>query len=72
MLCEKFETCTFFKTYKGWLSRSDYDLLVSSYCEGALQSRCKRLKYLHEHGEEPPADLRPDGYQIDSFKKIYS
>lgn len=71
MLCEKYENCVFFKIYKDCLSRSDYELLVSAYCEGALQSRCKRLKYLHEHNEEPPADLRPDGYQINTFKKLY-
>lgn len=71
MLCERFENCTFYKAFKDQISTREYEFLIRSYCEGAFQERCKRLKYWRERGESPPAEMNPLGYNISTLKKIY-
>lgn len=71
MLCERFATCSFHKVFKDQLSSREYEFFIRSYCEGASQSRCKRLQYWRERGEEPPAEMNPLGYEIGTLRKIY-
>ena len=71
MHCERFETCSFYRDQHNRISDREYNLLVTTYCEGTLQERCKRLKYWRETGEAAPADMSPLGYQTSTMKKIY-
>ena len=54
MLCEKFATCAFFKTYKNDISTRQYEFLIATYCEGDLQPQCKRMKWRQCQNEDPP------------------
>jgi hypothetical protein len=71
MICPRLDTCEFFRKYKEVIGDHRYELLASSYCKGSLQPLCKRLKYLAEQGEDPPVDLRPDGYEAGTNRKLY-
>ena len=71
MRCERFETCEFYKISRNKISDCEYDLLISSYCEGALHEKCKRLKYWREHGEAAPVEMNPLGYHVLTLKKLY-
>jgi hypothetical protein len=71
MICHRLETCGYFQKYKDVIGDQRYDLMVRSYCKGPLQPLCKRLKYLTEKGEDPPVDLRPDGYESGTNNKMY-
>jgi hypothetical protein len=72
MICPRLENCGFFEKYQSVIGVERYDLLVRSYCKGPFQPLCKRLKYLAQYGEDPSADLRPDGYQAGTNTKIYT
>lgn len=72
MICHKLETCGYFQKYKNKIGDQRYEKLVKAYCKGPFQPICKRLKYMVEKGEEAPPDLRPDGYQAGTNKKIYA
>jgi hypothetical protein len=61
MICEKFETCSFFQKYENELGSTQYQLLVENYCHGALMRRCARLIYEKEKGEKPPVNFSPIG-----------
>jgi len=71
MRCEKFSSCSFYKINFNRMSDREHDLLISSYCEGALRERCKRLKHWLERGSAPPVDMNPLGYQVATLKKLY-
>lgn len=71
MLCEHAVDCVYYRTHKYKTSRRQYQLLVSSYCEGVLQPMCRRIRFKNETGEEPPDELCPNGYQAGSHHKLY-
>ena len=71
MLCERFATCTFFKTYKNDISNRQYEFLIATYCEGDLRPQCKRMKWRQNKKEEPPETLLPNGYLIGSTSRVY-
>jgi hypothetical protein len=70
MLCEKSKSCSYYNTYRYKSSANQYQLLVESYCEGSLQTMCRRQQYRKELSEEVPEDLAPNGYLIGTHKKI--
>lgn len=71
MLCESFESCAFFRTYKNDISTRQYEFLIATYCEGDLRPQCKRTKWRVEKNEEPPDALLPNGYLVFSHAKFY-
>jgi len=71
MLCERFVTCAFFKTYKNDISTRQYEFLIATYCEGDLRPQCKRMKWRQNKKEEPPETLLPNGYLIGSTSRVY-
>lgn len=71
MTCELFSSCAFFKTYKNNISTRQYEFLVVTYCEGQLQSQCKRMKWRRDKNQEPPEALLPNGYLVGSASKFY-
>ena len=71
MICHRLETCGYFQKHKDAIGDKRYEKLVRTYCKGPLQPLCKRLKYMAVKGEEASPDLRPDGYQAGTNKKIY-
>ena len=71
MLCERFATCAFFKTYKNDISNRQYEFLSATYCEGDLRPQCKRMKWRQNKKEEPPETLLPNGYLIGSTSRVY-
>jgi len=71
MLCERFVTCAFFKTYKNDISTRQYEFLITTYCEGGLRSQCKRMKWRRDKNEEPPETLLPNGYLVGSTSRVY-
>ena len=64
MSCERLETCPFFEKYEGILEQRDYQLIIESYCEGALINQCARLIYEKTQGEKPPVNMLPSGAVI--------
>jgi hypothetical protein len=70
MVCPRLEHCGFFREHRNSAGRNRYELLLRSYCQGPFQPLCKRLKYMLEREEEPPAQLRPDGYQAGTNIRI--
>ncbi len=68
--CERYNNCVFCKAIRYLISPRQYDLLVRAYCEGELQHKCRRLKWLRERNENPPDDLFPNGYRLGSHVKI--
>lgn len=62
VLCDRSAGCAFFAKGGSRLSIRQYEFLVATYCEGALQQRCKRRKWQEEKKELPPANLLPNGY----------
>jgi len=71
MRCHKFESCAFFNACKNDLSMRQYTLLVDSYCDGQLQSKCRRMKWQREQLEPPPLNLCPNGYLVGEAAKFY-
>ena len=66
MSCEQLETCPFFDKYKEDLAPPDYQLIIESYCKGALMDKCARLVYEKTKGEKPPNDMMPSGAFINT------
>jgi len=71
MSCDRIDLCVFYKTHKYRMSTRQYQLLVSTYCEGSLSPACRRKKFRQERGEEPPDELCPNGYRAGSHQKLY-
>jgi hypothetical protein len=69
MVCTHSENCSYFKTYRLKPSRQ-HRLLVESYCEGQLQSKCRRVQYEGEYSKEAPEDLAPNGYLVGTHIKL--
>ena len=61
MSCERLEICPFFDKYKDNLAPPDYQLIIESYCEGALMNQCARLVYEKTKGAKPPVNMLPSG-----------
>jgi len=70
MHCKNSDNCTYYSTHRYKSSSKQYQLLVKSYCEGSLHSRCRRLEYEAEFCVEPPEDLAPNGYLVGTHKKL--
>ena len=62
MECERLNRCPFFAKFKNELAPQEFQLLVRSYCKGALMEICKRLDHENRTGEPAPANLCPCGY----------
>lgn len=71
MLCENSGLCDYYSTFKNRTTRRQYLLLIEHYCEGALQSMCRRAKFREETGETPPRDLCPNGYRVGGTKRSF-
>ena len=70
-ICERFASCDFFRRYKYDMEQRQYEFWLANYCEGKLQSQCKRLKWLTEKSETPPDSLLPTGCLIGSEAIFY-
>ena len=70
MLCKSSDNCTFYRTNRYKSNSKQYRLLAESYCEGDLQSMCRRALYEAEYRKEPPAELAPNGYLVGTNKKL--
>lgn len=70
MRCYKIDNCAFFEHYRARFGEKRLQTLISSYCEGPFQPLCKRLVFIARHGENPPIDLCPDGYQAGTGNKL--
>lgn len=70
MLCEYSANCIYYKTYRDKPNAKQFYLLIESYCEGRLQSMCRRLRYEAEFCKEPPNELAPNGYVGGTHKKL--
>ena len=70
MSCEHFKDCVYYRTHQYNSSEKQSRLLVESYCEGTLHTRCRRLKYKTEFCKEAPEDLAPNGYLVGTHKKL--
>ena len=46
-------------------------MLIDTYCEGDFHEVCRRKGYEEEMGSVPIAELGPNGYNVDSNKRIY-
>jgi hypothetical protein len=60
--CDRSADCEFFGKNRLGISIRQYEFLVATYCDGELQSRCRRRKWHEEKAEAPPAGLLPNGY----------
>ena len=70
-LCEYAGTCVFYNVHKYTLSEREYQMFVSSYCNGTLQSMCQRIKFQREKDDEPPLGLCPNGYRVGSYQRLH-
>lgn len=70
MICELSKTCIYYNTHRYKSTSKQYSLLVESYCEGQLQSMCRRKQYKDEFYKAAPEDMAPNGYRIGSHKKL--
>lgn len=70
MSCEYSKDCVYYRTYQYESSSKQFRLLVDSYCEGTLHSRCRRVQYKAEFCKEAPDDLAPNGYLVGTHKKL--
>jgi len=70
MHCKHSDRCIYYRTYRYKTSSKQYQLLVESYCEGNLHSRCRRLHYEAEFCKEAPEKLAPNGYLVGTHKKL--
>jgi len=71
MLCEQYGSSEFYEAHKYTKSTEHHQMLISRYCEGALQPKCRRIKLQREEGEESPHELCPNGYRANNLQKIY-
>lgn len=70
MVCKHSEHCTYYSLYGDEPCSKQHRLLVESYCEGQLQSRCRRVLYEEEYCKEAPEELAPNGYLTGTHKKL--
>ena len=70
MVCKHSERCIYYSLYGGKPCSRQHRLLVESYCEGQLQSRCRRVQYEEEYCKEAPEELAPNGYLAGTHKKL--
>ena len=70
MLCKSSNSCAFYRTHRYKSNSKQYRLLAESYCEGDLQPKCRRVLYEAEFSKEPPEDLAPNGYLVETNKKL--
>ena len=70
MLCKRSENCIYYNTYRYKSPSKQSILLVQSYCEGQLQSVCRRKQYEESFSKAAPENLAPNGYIVGSHKKL--
>lgn len=70
MNCKNSENCSYYSTYSESDSKQ-HRLLIESYCKGdLLKQMCRRQEYESVYSKEAPETLAPNGYLIDTHKKI--
>lgn len=70
MICTNSDNCTFYRKYSEMDSRQ-HRLLIESYCNGdILKQMCRRQKYKAVYSKEAPDALAPNGYLVDTHRKI--
>jgi len=71
-LCDRFESCLFYTSYKNSPTNSKlHQLLIQTYCEGDLHGACRRKVYEVEMAAVPSKDFGPNGYNVDTQRRIY-
>lgn len=70
MTCKHSENCSYYNTDKDKTTSKQYSLLVESYCEGQLQSICRRKLYENEFCKTAPENMAPNGYLVGTHKKL--
>ncbi len=72
MMCERSITCAFYQAHNKKPNDSKlHQMLIDTYCEGDFHEVCRRKGYEEEMGSVPIAELGPNGYNVDSNKRIY-
>ena len=71
-MCDHYKSCAFYRTHNKKPNDSKlHQMLIDTYCEGDFHEVCRRKGYEEEMGSAPLADLGPNGYSVDSNKRIY-
>lgn len=70
MPCECTESCAYYNIQRYKSTSRQERLLVESYCEGRLQSMCRRRLYEEEFCHVAPDNLAPNGYLVGTHVKL--
>lgn len=70
MLCKRSENCVYYNTQRDNSTSKQYRLLIESYCEGQLQSMCRRKLYEDEFSKTAPDNIAPNGYLVGTHVKL--
>jgi hypothetical protein len=71
-MCHNYQSCAFYRTHnKDSKNNKLHHLLIETYCKGDFHEVCRRKGYEEEKGVAPFADLGPNGYSVDSLRRIY-
>lgn len=71
-MCQRHQSCAFYCAHsKDSKNNILHHLLIETYCKGDFHEVCRRKGYEEDMGSAPLADLGPNGYSIESHRRVY-